>query len=229
MNSKYSNLLTVLLVIVIVAIIGIIAFLGYKYYESNEMKNNSEDFVDTFLNDLNSGSNNNNNNNNNGNTNPDDNIFSGVDEGENNNNSSTPGSAPKFNGFTTAGSIEIPATNVKAPIISKSELSKSALETSIVEMYGVGLNQVGNTTLIGHNYRNGLFFSNNKKLNVGDKIYITDLTGKRLSYTIYNKYEADENEADYMTRDTQGAVEISLSTCTDDSKARLVIWAKADI
>ena len=56
MNSKYSNLLTVLLVIVIVAIIGIIAFLGYKYYESNAMKNNSEDFVDTFLNDLNSGS-----------------------------------------------------------------------------------------------------------------------------------------------------------------------------
>ena len=31
-----------------------------------------------------------------------------------------------------------------------------------------------------------------------------------------------------MTRDTQGAVEISLTTCTDDSKARLIILAKAD-
>ena len=66
-------------------------------------------------------------------------------------------------------------------------------------------------------------------MNIGDKIYITDLTGQKLSYTIYNKYEAAENEADYMTRDTQGAIEISLSTCTDDTKARLVIWAKADV
>ena len=66
-------------------------------------------------------------------------------------------------------------------------------------------------------------------MNIGDKIYITDLTGKRLSYTIYNKYETSDTDAEYMTRDTQGATEISLTTCTDDSKARLIIWAKADI
>ena len=67
----------------------------------------------------------------------------------------------------------------------------------------------------------GLFFSNNKKLNIGDKIYITDLTGTRLTYTIYNKYEAADTESDYMTRDTEGATEISLSTCTDDSKSKI--------
>ena len=81
---------------------------------------------------------------------------------------------------------------------------------------------------MGHNYRNGLFFSNNKKLEVGDKIYITDLDGKKLTYTIYNKYETTPEDAEYMTRNTNGATEISLSTCTDDSKARLIIWAKAD-
>ena len=41
--------------------------------------------------------------------------------------------------------------------------SPKALETSVVVLYGVGLNQPGNTTIAGHNYRNGLFFSNNKK------------------------------------------------------------------
>ena len=41
-------------------------------------------------------------------------------------------------------------------------------------------------------------------------------------------YEGSDTESDYMTRDTNGAREISLSTCTDDSKARLIIWAKAD-
>lgn len=29
-----------------------------------------------------------------------------------------------------------------------------------------------------------------------------------------------------MDRDTGGKPEISLTTCTDDSKARIIIWAK---
>ena len=222
MNSKYSSLLTVLLIIVIIAIVGIIGFLGYRYYKNESLKNQSEDFVDSFLNDGSISSNNTN-------TSTGNVIFDGVDEGNTTGNSTTPGNTPKYNGYETIGTIEIPATNVKQPILASSELSKSSLETSVVEIYGPGLNQVGNTTIAGHNYRNGLFFSNNKKLNVGDKIYITDLSGKRLSYTIYNKYETDENDSEYMTRDTQGAIEISLTTCTDDSKARLIIWAKADV
>ena len=224
MNSKYSNVLTILLVIVVIAIIGIIGFLGYRYYKSSTLKNNSEDFVDSFLNDSNISSNDNNTN-----TDTEDGQLAGVEGGDNTGNTgSSSSNVQKFNGFTVAGSIEIPVTNLKSPIIARAEYSKSALENAIVEIYGPGLNQVGNTTLAGHNYRNGNFFSNNKKLNIGDKIYITDLEGNRQSYTIYNKYEAAENESDYMTRDTQGAVEISLSTCTDDSSARLIIWAKAD-
>ena len=50
-----------------------------------------------------------------------------------------------------------------------------------------------------------------------------------MTYTIYNKFEAEENYDDYIVRDTQGAIEISLSTCTDDTKARLIILAKADV
>lgn len=225
MNSKYSNLLTILLVVIIIAIIGIIGFLGYSYFRDMSLKNNAEDFVDSYIDGSNVGTNNNNNDNNT--TVPDD-MFSGVEGGNNNNNNNST-NVQKYNGFTISGTIEIPATNLKCPIIAASEYSNSALETSVVELYGPGVNQVGNTTIAGHNWRNGVFFSNNKKLNIGDKIYITDLSGKRLSYTIYNKYQAKENESDYMTRDTQGAIEVSLTTCTDDTKARIIIWAKADV
>lgn len=223
MNSKYSNFLTVLLVIIILAIIGIIGFLGYKYYENYMIKNNSEDFVDSFIND----SANKNTTTNENNTNNIGNIFEGVEQGNTTTNGST-AEKPQYNGYDMVGTIEIPATNVKYPILDVSALTISGLETSVIAIYGE-LNQVGNTTIIGHNYRNGLFFANNKKLNIGDKVYITDLTGQRLAYTIYNKYETDENDDEYMTRDTNGAREISLSTCTDDAKARLVIWAKADL
>ena len=119
-----------------------------------------------------------------------------------------------------------PSSNVKYAILDNS--SAKAMEVGIAMLYGPGVNKVGNTVLAGHNYRNGTFFSNNKKLNIGDKIYVTDLDGKRMTYTIYDKFETDDTDTEYMTRDTQGAVEISLTTCTDDSKARLIILAKAD-
>ena len=227
MNSKYSNFLTILLVLIIIAIIAIIGFLGFKYYQTSVSKNNSEDFVNTFVDQTQ----NNSNNNNTSVIPPEDNenMFDGVEEGTNNTGGSSSSDGPRYNGFLTSGTIEIPVTKLKSPIIAQSEYSPKALETAVVELYGPGLNKVGNTTISGHNYRNGTFFSNNKKLNIGDKIYITDLTGKRLSYTIYEKFEAEENYADYMVRDTQGAIEISLSTCTDDAKKRLIIFAKADV
>ena len=227
MNSKYSTFLTVLLVVIIVAIVGVIGFLGFRYISSVNSKKEAENFVDTFPKQ--------------DETEPteeepviDDNLDVDVTEPENtgdttDNNQQAPAQEQRFNGYLVAGTIEIPATGLSCPVLAEEEYSKSALETSVVVLHGVGLNQPGNTTIAGHNYRNGNFFSNNKKLNIGDKIYITDLTGKRLSYTIYNKYETSDTDAEYMTRDTLGATEISLTTCTDDSKARLIIWAKADI
>lgn len=229
MNSKYSTFLTVLLIIIIVAIIGVIGFLGFRYISSVNSRKEAENFVDTFPKQEE--------------TEPteeqpviEDDLTVDVEEPENNNpttstdnNQQAQAQEQRFNGYLVAGTIEIPATGLSCPILAEEEYSKSALETSVVIFHGVGLNQPGNTTIAGHNYRNGNFFSNNKKLNIGDKIYITDSTGKRLSYTIYNKYETSDTDAEYMTRDTQGATEISLTTCTDDSKARLIIWAKADI
>ena len=227
MSSKYNNFLTVLLILIIIAIVAIIAFLGVKYYQTYVVKNNSEEFVDTFGDQT---------QNNNTTIIPpseedDENIsFEGIeDTNQTTNNKPTSDNRKRYNGFLVSGTIEIPATNLKCPILAQSEYSPKALEASVVELYGVGLNQVGNTTISGHNYRNGTFFSNNKKLKVGDKIFITDETGKRLTYTIYEKFEAEENYSDYMVRDTQGAIEISLSTCTDDSKARLIILARANV
>ena len=221
MSKKYSNFLTILLIVIVVAIVAIIGVLGYKYYETYINKNSAEDFVDTFGDSNVEGDSKEDNSTN-------DIEFDGVNDAEASEGTSTSGKKKQYNGFDVAGTIEIPATGLKCPILEQYEYSPKALETSVVVLYGVGLNQPGNTTIAGHNYRNGLFFSNNKKLNVGDKIYITDSTGKRLAYTIYNKFEAAENESDYITRDTQGAIEISLTTCTDDSKARTIILARAD-
>ena len=93
-------------------------------------------------------------------------------------------------------------------------------------LYGAGINQVGNTVIIGHNFKDGTLFSNNKKLALGDKIYLTDMQGNKVTYEICKKYTTDTNDFTYATRNTNGKREISLSTCTDDTKSRLIIWAK---
>ena len=183
MNKKYSNFLTILLVVIIIAILVIIGVLGYKYYKTYVTKNSSQDFVDNFVDSSTDGQKNNKNN-----DSTNDIQYDGIDEGEKTETDTSTGKKKQYNGFDVAGTIEIPATGLKCPILEQYTYSPKALETSVVVLYGAGLNQPGNTTIAGHNYMNGLFFSNNKKLNIGDKIYITDSSGRRVAYTIYNKY-----------------------------------------
>lgn len=129
-----------------------------------------------------------------------------------------------YKGYSMIGTIQIPKTKVKAPIVDK--VTVNSISAAVGTLYGPGVNQIGNTVLVAHNYRNGTFFSNNKKLVVGDKIYITDTTGKKVEYIIYKTYLTDEMDFSYATRNTNGKREISLSTCTTDASKRLVIWAK---
>ena len=218
-DSKYSNFLTILLIAVIVGIVGLLGFFGVDLFKKFHTEYEAGKFAQQFEDDVKDDDKNiHNNEENNNDENPLENIESVQ--------SSAGTKTYKYKGFDVSGTIEIPKTNIKYPILSK--VSKKGLETSVAIQYGVGLNQIGNTVIVGHNYRNGLFFSNNKKLSNGDNIYITDNSGIKVRYVIYNKYETTPEDTDYMLRDTAGKKEISLSTCTDDSSKRLIIWAKEE-
>ena len=236
LNSKYSKLLTIILVISIVAIIALLVFIGIDLYKAHTTKADVKDFDDEFEsfieNNINSNTTQDNNENNEINNNeilepdlPEDlnTPTTSGNSGSGNSGSSSGNKLPPYKGFTVIGRIEIPKINVKYYLLE--EYSPKALETSVVVIYGPGPNQVGNTVIAGHNFRNGTFFSNNKKLTDGDKIYITDLQGNRVTYEVNRHYITDENDFSYAVRDTGGKRAISLTTCTDDSKNRLFIWA----
>lgn len=220
-ESKYSKVLTVILVIVIIAIVGLLGFLAYDYYQNYIITKDTSEFVDNFQGEVTSDEENvvGDANTTTDNTNPFENLQD-SNTGNNSNQKRT------YKGFGVLGTMEIPATNFSYPVLEK--VTKKSLETSVVFLCGPGLNQPGNTVIIGHNYRNGLFFSNNKKLNKGDKIYITDNSGTKLTYTIYDKFETSDDDTSFYQRDTGGKPEVSLSTCTDDSKARLILLARAE-
>lgn len=231
-NSKYSNFLTILLIVVIVAIVGLLGYLGYDFYRKYYIDSEADNFLAQYEKDImnqdneseDKGETENENSNSEEVT---ENPYSEEIKVDNNTNSS--GNKTQkytYKGFTVLGRIKITKTNIDYPILEK--VTKKSLETSVAVMYGPGPNEIGNTTIAGHNYRNGLFFSNNKKLEVGDKIQITDNSGQTITYTIYSKYETDPNDTEFMIRDVGNSREISLQTCTDDSKARLVILAKEE-
>ena len=221
LNSKYSKVLTIILIIAIVVIIGLLVFVGIDWYKAYSTEKDTQNSLEQF-NSYIEEQNNQNQNSINVENNIDNNNI--IEEPSNNNNSSSEGLT--YKGIKVAGVIEIPKTKVKYNVLD--DPSAKAMEVGITIIYGPGLNQTGNTVLAGHNYRNGTFFSNNNKLSSGDKIYITDLSGKKVSYTIYKKYKTDPNDFSYATRSTNGKREISLTTCTDDSSARIIIWAKED-
>lgn len=234
LNNKYSKALTIILIIAILIIVGLLAYVAIDWYKTSNTKKDTDDFFEQFNGYI---ENIPENEENNATTNIDQvgnvDLNNIIDEGiinepinsENNNNGSTSSNnGMNLNGMSVAGTIEIPKTNVKEAILNDS--SSKALDSGIAILYGPGVNMVGNTVLAGHNYRNGTFFSNNKKLSEGDKIYITDMSGKKVTYVIYKKYKTDANDFSYATRETNGKREISLTTCTDDSSARIIIWAK---
>lgn len=218
LNSKYNKILTVILVIVVVVIFALLGFWGYQTYKKYFLKKDIDTALEQFNQTITNSSKKNEF------TGSEPINFTAIDNGVSNSSSGNSTSdVVTYEGFTVVGRMEIPEIDLDLPVLERA--TKNSLEKSIGVLMGPGLNQVGNTIIVGHNYRNGTFFSRNNELENGDKIYITDTTGTRIEYTIYNIYTTSSEDSEYITRDTAGKREISLSTCTDDSRYRLVIWA----
>ena len=231
-EKRFGDILTFVLIILIVVILGILGYFGYSAISKSKTKANTDNALQDFQQSINntaknedkvkdttSGDDISNT------TSSANDILNQLNTSNTTSNAGTTSISKKtyMEDYEVIGSIKIPKTKLEIPILEK--VTKRSLEISVAKFDGPGLNEVGNTTIMGHNYRNGLFFSDNEKLSMGDKIYITDQTGTTIEYEIYNIYETDPSEAEYMRRDTNGKREISLSTCNDDSSKRLVIWA----
>ena len=127
--------------------------------------------------------------------------------------------------YYTIGQISIPSINVNYPILST--WSIDLLKISACKFWGPNPNEVGNLCIIGHNYRNSKFFSKVPTLENGAQIQITDLTGRTITYEVYDKYTIDPTDVGCTSQKTDGQKEITLITCTNDSKQRVVVKARA--
>lgn len=218
MASAGRRTFSVILAIIIIAVLGLGGYLAYKYISDFLIQKEASDIVDEFENSI---------------------IVVAVEDEQTNqetvveNTVGTPtssgtttkkSSGVRYQGYNVIGTIQIPKTGVKYPIVD--DTTPAAMDRAIVFLYGPGLNKVGNNVIVGHNYRSGGLFGSNRRLVNGDKIYITDSSGTKVEYSVYRKYETSDADFSYATRNTNGKREISLSTCTSNASTRLIIWAR---
>lgn len=126
--------------------------------------------------------------------------------------------------YYVLATINIPAIDCTYPILNQS--TEELLKISPCKFWGAEPNEVGNFCIVGHNYRSNKFFSHVPSLSIGDTIEITDLTNRTLVYEIYDKYVVDPEDTTCTTQRTNGRKEITLITCTNDSKQRVIVRAK---
>lgn len=219
MDSKYNKVLTISLIVIIVGIIATLGYIGYRILTENKTEetytNAANEFEQTVLGGTSSQS-------------------SGTGNKLNVINSSGNNRAKKYmEDYEIKGTIEIPKIDLKCAILA--ETTPRSLEIAVAIMYPVNsdLNIPGtNTVLYGHNYRNKLFFSRNDELSKGDKIYILDQEGKKVTYEIFDIFETTSTDTSFypaVAEELGDKCEITLSTCTDDASTterRLIVRAR---
>lgn len=130
----------------------------------------------------------------------------------------------EIGGYKVIGKIEIPKIDLTTYILS--ETNKESLDKSVTKLCGPKINGIGNLCITGHNYNKENMFSNLKKLEIGDSIFVTDTTGNKIEYLVYDKYKVYPKETECLSQNTEGEREVTLITCTGGAIKRLIIKAR---
>lgn len=149
------------------------------------------------------------------------------------NESEEPVQENKTNSYTTSNGasykteavLNIPSLGINYPVLS--ETSEELLKISLNKFWGPNPNEVGNYCIVGHNYANKKMFGKLSSIKNGDKVELTNSsTGKTETYVVYNKYVVEPSDTRCTSQRTNGNTEVTLITCTNHGKQRLVVKAR---
>ena len=123
--------------------------------------------------------------------------------------------------YTTEAILKIPSIDLEYPVLSNT--SPDLLYVSINKYWGPSPNEVGNYCIVGHYYESGIMFGRLHELKNGDTAELTDLSGRTITYQVYNKYVVEPTDTSCTSQLTNGKKELTLITCTNYGKQRLVL------
>ena len=133
-------------------------------------------------------------------------------------------------GYRVIGIVKISKIKIEYPILDidnyNPEETKEPMKISIVKYWGGNVNDFGNLSIAGHNNYNGTMFGKIKFLEKGDIIEVTDLNNQTLKYFIENIFVTDPNDVTILQTIDEGVREVTLITCTNGNRQRLVLKAR---
>ncbi|MBQ2938228.1 MAG: sortase [Clostridia bacterium] len=136
----------------------------------------------------------------------------------------------KMNGYKVIGIVKIPKIEIEYPILDidtyNPEETKEPMKTSIVKYWGENVNDFGNLSIAGHNNYNGTMFGKAKYLEKGDIVQLTDLNNQTIKYAIDDIFVTDPNDITILQTTNKDVREVTLITCTNGNKQRLILKAK---
>lgn len=119
------------------------------------------------------------------------------------------------------GKIYIEKINLEYGIFNG--FNEELLKVAPCKFYGGELGQIGNICIAGHNYNDNRFFSKLDKLELKDEIILTDLKGKIYRYTVFDKFETNEDDISVLF--SNKIYELTLVTCNNINKKRIIVKA----
>lgn len=195
-HKIYKAIFTILLIIAIVLLVCII----YKYGNRQLNENKNKEILE---------------------------VMAKTDSEENNTNENE---KIKMQGYEVIGKIKIDKIGIEYPIVSietsNPEETKAPMKIAIVKYWGGNVNDFGNLSIAGHNNYDGTMFGKTKNLEVGDSIELTDLNKHTISYQIYRKFVTDPNDISILKTEDNSIREVTLITCTNGNKERLILKAE---
>ena len=123
--------------------------------------------------------------------------------------------------YTTEAVLKIPSIGIEYPVLS--DTSPDLLFVSINKYWGPSPNEIGNYCIVGHYYESGIMFGKLHKLKNGNVAELTDLSGRTVKYQVYDKYVVQPTDTRCTSQLTNGKKELTLITCTNYGKQRLVV------
>ena len=132
--------------------------------------------------------------------------------------------ALEYKGYDVIAKLEIPEISLETYILKT--YSNESLNISVVKFWGAKPNTSGNFCIAGHNLKNKNMFHDLKELNIGDNLFIIDNNVGRVEYEIYNIYKVSPEDVSCLSQETEEKKQVTLITCTNDSKERIIVKAK---
>lgn len=132
-------------------------------------------------------------------------------------------------GYEVVGRIKASNVGVDVkvlnPILEEESYVDDSLQYGAVLYYGEGLNELGNTVVLGHNSSDSFFGL--KELEVDDSITVVDQKGISKVYTIIEITDCEPDDFSKFLPMEENSREITLITCESEGTQRLCIKAIA--